>query len=176
MNSLRTCTLYNSETLEPLTWSRVCPSFCYEHTFERYHVLYLPYLTSVNLQQSNCLLAFVILYIILAPFLTLIFEIIEVKVLVVKLLTVEVLDKPRDFSRIPKKRKNIENDRSSHLTTDLKVEPTFYTHLHTHTHTHMHTHSHTHARSHKQALTKTLFLTLTRTYTRTKTHPKTFKL
>jgi hypothetical protein len=32
MQGLCTCTLHYSETLEPLTWIRVCPSYCYAHT------------------------------------------------------------------------------------------------------------------------------------------------
>jgi len=48
-----TCTLHNDETLEPLTWARVRPSHCYEYTIECSHVLWLAYLSSVNIQDSN---------------------------------------------------------------------------------------------------------------------------
>ncbi len=55
MHSLHTCKLHNSETLEPLTWARVWPSNCCEHTLKRSHVLYRLCLTSVNIHdiQTN---------------------------------------------------------------------------------------------------------------------------
>ncbi len=53
MHGLRTCTLHNNKTLEPLIWNRVCPSHFWEHTLKCSHVLYCLYLTSVNLQHSN---------------------------------------------------------------------------------------------------------------------------
>jgi len=71
MHSLCTHTLHNSETLEHLTWTRVCPSHCCEHTLMCSHVLYCLYLTSVNIRRSNQLLKFVIPYIIIATVLIL---------------------------------------------------------------------------------------------------------
>jgi len=61
MHGLCTCTLRNSETLEPLTWIRVCPSHCYTHSpslsfllsLLRTHVLCCHYWTWVNIQHSN---------------------------------------------------------------------------------------------------------------------------
>jgi len=66
MHSLRMCTLYNSQTLEPLTWTKVRPSHCCEHTLKFWHVLYCLYLTTVNVKHSNQSLEFVIPYIIIA--------------------------------------------------------------------------------------------------------------
>jgi len=39
MKGSHTCALPNSETLEPLTWTRVHPSHCYQHTLMCSHVL-----------------------------------------------------------------------------------------------------------------------------------------
>jgi len=50
MHGLCTCTLHTSETLEPLTWTRKCPSCCYERTLTRSQVLCCHYWTSVNIQ------------------------------------------------------------------------------------------------------------------------------
>jgi len=56
LHSFHTCTLHNSETLEPLTWIRVLPSNCCERTLKPSHVLYCHYWISVNIQHSNQLL------------------------------------------------------------------------------------------------------------------------
>jgi len=56
MHSLHTHTLHNSETLEPLTWTRVCLSHCCECSLMCSHVLYYHYLISVNIRHSNRLL------------------------------------------------------------------------------------------------------------------------
>ncbi len=61
LHGLSTCTLHNSETLEPLTWIRVCPSHRYVRILSlslslslvRTHVLYSVYWTSVNIRHSN---------------------------------------------------------------------------------------------------------------------------
>ena len=53
MHGLHTCTLHNSETLEPLTWTRVCPSHCYKCTLMCTHVLFCNNWTSVNIWLSN---------------------------------------------------------------------------------------------------------------------------
>jgi len=56
MHRLHRCTLNNSETMEPLTWSRVCPSHCCKSTHMCSHVLCCHYLRSVNIRHSNQLL------------------------------------------------------------------------------------------------------------------------
>ncbi len=48
-----TCTLYKSQILESLTWTRVYPTHICEHTFTCSHVLFHLYLTSVNIQHSK---------------------------------------------------------------------------------------------------------------------------
>jgi len=71
MHSLCICTLHNSKTLDPLTWTRVRPSHCYEHTRNCSHVLYRLYITSVNIRHSNWPLRFIIPYIFWSTVLTL---------------------------------------------------------------------------------------------------------
>jgi len=77
IHGLCTCTLHNSETLEPLTWIRVCTSHHYARTLSlslslsRTHVLYRDYWTSVNIRNSNRSLDLSFLYINLATYLTL---------------------------------------------------------------------------------------------------------
>ncbi len=58
MHGLNTCTSHNSETLEPLTWSRVCPSLCYKHKLECSRVL--EYFRSVSIRHSNRTLSMVL--------------------------------------------------------------------------------------------------------------------
>jgi len=48
MHSLRTSTLHISKNMEPLTWTKVCPSHFYECTLTHSYVLYCHYWSSVS--------------------------------------------------------------------------------------------------------------------------------
>jgi len=69
--SLNTCTLHNSETLEPLNCMRVRPSHCHERTPTRTHVLYCHHIKIIKYATFKMITCIVISYIDLPTVLTL---------------------------------------------------------------------------------------------------------